>query len=55
MAAMQFRPTPSSIIEKPPWTFTVAGSAELRITDAFIRGDNFTVFDFGEPVLTTPL
>jgi hypothetical protein len=37
-----------------PWTFSLAGAAELRITDAFIRGDNFTVFDFGIPVLTTP-
>jgi hypothetical protein len=41
-------------IEQPPWTFTLTGLADLRITDAFIRGDSFTVFDFGNPVLTTP-
>jgi hypothetical protein len=39
-----------------PWMFSVASATELRITDAFQRGDSFNVFDFGgeTPILTTP-
>ena len=40
----------------PPWTFSATSATELRITDAFQRGDSFNVFDFGgqTPILTTP-
>lgn len=38
----------------PPWIFSMVGAGELRITDAFDRGDRFTVFDNGVAVLTTP-
>lgn len=41
---------------KPPYTFTAPiGGALLTITDAFTRGDAFSVFDFGILVGSTPL
>ena len=36
----------------PPWTFS--GAATFRITDAFLRGDQFSVFDNGVLIGTTP-
>lgn len=38
-----------------PWTFTVAHKAVFSITDQFAPGDNYDVFNFGAPLLTTPL
>lgn len=32
----------------PPWTLTApAGGAKLTVTDAFLSGDRFEIFDFG--------
>ncbi|HEV7796875.1 MAG TPA: hypothetical protein VGO73_01870, partial [Pyrinomonadaceae bacterium] len=40
----------------PPWTFTApAGGANLTVTDAFLRGDQFEVFDFGVSIGATSL
>ncbi len=37
----------------PPWTFTApAGGANLTVTDAFLRGDQFEIFDFGTSIGT---
>lgn len=38
----------------PPWTFTAPpGGADLTVTDAFLAGDVFEVFDFGVSLGTT--
>ncbi len=38
----------------PPWTFTApAGGATVSVTDAFLRGDRFEVFDFGTSIGVT--
>lgn len=38
----------------PPWTFTApAGGATITVTDAFLRGDQFDIFDNGNPIGTT--
>ena len=38
----------------PPWTFTApAGGATLTVTDAFLRGDQFEVFDSGSSIGVT--
>src|SRR4029450_3325542 len=29
----------------PPWTFNIGGPGTLTVTDAFVRGDVFEVFD----------
>ncbi|HET9538290.1 MAG TPA: PEP-CTERM sorting domain-containing protein [Mesorhizobium sp.] len=36
-----------------PYVFSLAAPAFFRITDAFIVGDTYTVFDFLTPILTT--
>jgi len=41
-------------LESPSWDFLLAGMAEFRITDAFLRGDSFKVYDDGVLKLTTP-
>ena len=38
----------SIFADAPPWTFT--GWSTLTVTDAFMAGDVFQVFDFGVPV-----
>jgi len=38
----------------PPWTFTSGGSVNFTVTDAFSKGDSFSVFDFGVLVGSTP-
>ena len=38
----------------PPWTFTTLVPETLNVTDAFLAGDAFDVFDFGAPILSTP-
>ena len=39
--------TPTVFLGAPPWTFTSAGSSVLTVTDAFVAGDRFQLFDFG--------
>lgn len=40
----------------PPWTFTApADSAVLTVTDAFLAGDIFRIFDFGSLIGQTSL
>jgi hypothetical protein len=53
--------TPSSggnsvFADAPPWTFTAGfGGADLTVTDAFVIGDEFEVFNFGVSMGTTPV
>lgn len=45
----------STFAGAPPWTFTLgAGGGTLTVTDAFLIGDSFNVFDFGGPIGITP-
>ena len=39
----------------PPWTLTTADPITLFVTDAFVAGDAFQVFNNGVPVLSTPI
>jgi len=40
--------TPTLFLNTPPWTFTAAvQGATLTVTDAFVSGDRFEIFDFG--------
>ena len=40
--------TPTSFLDAPPWTFDAGGGgALLTVTDAFLAGNRFEVFDFG--------
>ena len=39
--------TPTSFLDPPPWTFLSAVPILLTVTDAFLAGDRFEVFDFG--------
>jgi hypothetical protein len=42
--------------DAPPWTFTAPpGGATLTVTDAFLRGDIFEIFDFGASIGTTSI
>jgi len=41
--------------DNSPWTFTVTKSSVFSITDAFIAGDNYDVFDGASFLLTTAL
>jgi hypothetical protein len=41
-------------LDPAPWTLDLAGPAVLKITDAFLKGDNFSVYDFKILKLTTP-
>jgi len=36
-----------------PYIYNLANSAYFRITDAYIVGDTYFVYDFGSPILTT--
>ena len=38
----------------PAWTFNLGSSAELKVTDAFLKGDSFNVYDFGTLILEMP-
>ncbi len=41
---------------RPPWKFTAPpAGARLTITDAFLLGDRFEVFDFGVSIGVTPM
>jgi hypothetical protein len=37
-----------------PWTFTLIGNGTLEVTDAQTSGDSYTVFNFGNPLNTSP-
>ena len=37
----------------PPWTFNLASATTLSVTDAFLSGDIFDIFDFGGLILST--
>ncbi len=37
----------------PPWTFDLRSWTTLSVTDAFLQGDQFNVFDFGALILST--
>jgi len=38
----------------PPWTFNApSGGANLTVSDAFLRGDQFEIFDFGTSIGST--
>ena len=40
--------TPTTFLDNPPWTFSApASGAALTVTDAFVGGDRFELFDFG--------
>jgi hypothetical protein len=43
--------TPTTFLDAAPWTFTSgAAGSTLTVTDAFLSGDRFQVFDFGIPI-----
>jgi hypothetical protein len=44
----------SVYVGDPAWTFNLGSSAELKITDAFLKGDSFNVYDFGTLILEMP-
>ncbi len=37
-----------------PWTFTLIGNGTLEFTDAGTSGDSYSVFNFGNPLNTSP-
>ena len=41
-------------LDPPPWTLDLAAPAVLKITDIFLKGDNFNLYDFNTLILTTP-
>jgi hypothetical protein len=44
----------SAFLDAPPWTFTTPfGGATMKVTDAFLYGDEFQVFDDGGSIGTT--
>jgi len=48
--------TPTTFLDAPPWTFVApVGGTSLQVTDVFLSGDRFEVFDFGSSIgLTSP-
>jgi hypothetical protein len=42
-------------LDTPPWTFTAPVPVIIDVTDGFLAGDSFTVFDFGVLVGSTPV
>jgi YVTN family beta-propeller protein len=43
--------TPTIFLGAPPWTFVApTGGAILTVTDAFVAGDRFQIFDFGASI-----
>lgn len=48
--------TPTQFLDAPPWTFLAPTSGVLlTVTDAFIAGDRFQIFDFGVSIGFTSL
>jgi hypothetical protein len=46
--------TPTDVLDAPPWTFTAPQpGAILLVTDVFLAGDRFEVFDFGSSLGST--
>jgi hypothetical protein len=45
----------SLFLGTPPWTFSSAVTVEFTITDAFLLGDYFDVYDFGTLIGSTPI
>ena len=41
-------------LDPAPWSLNLAAPAVLTITDIFLRGDNFNLYDFNSLILTTP-
>ena len=44
----------STPLDATPWTITVTSSVSLTLTDAFLPGDYFDLFDFGTLMGSTP-
>lgn len=44
----------SQFAPNPPWTFTLSQGGSITVTDAFLLGDAFNVFDFGVLIGSTP-
>jgi hypothetical protein len=48
--------TPTEFLPAPPWTFTAdVGGATLTVTDVFVSGDQFEIFDFGTSIGLTSI
>ena len=45
--------TPTSFAPPPPWEIALTQSGSFTVTDAFLSGDEFDVFDFGVPIGST--
>jgi len=43
----------SVFLDTPAWTFNLSTNVELKVTDAYLSGDTFRVYDFGSLILTT--
>jgi hypothetical protein len=47
--------TPTTFAPAPPWTFDIGPlGGELVVTDAFLYGDSFDIFNFGALLGSTP-
>lgn len=48
--------TPTTFLDAPAWTFTSgATGSTLSVTDAFLSGDRFQIFDFGASIGLTSM
>jgi len=47
-------PLVSVFAPEPTWTFTLSQDANLVVTDAFLHGDSFDVFNNGSYLFSTP-
>lgn len=47
--------TPTTFAPSPPWTFTLTAPGHLVVTDAFLVGDRFEVFNSGTSLGLTSL
>lgn len=45
----------SVFVGAPPWTFNLPQNGFLTVTDAFLYGDSFNIFDFGALIGATPV
>lgn len=45
----------SVFADSPAWTITLLSGADLTVTDAFLKGDEFEVFNFGSSIGSTPV
>jgi len=44
----------STFLDSSPWTFVTVSPVRVTVTDAFLPGDFFDIFDFGAAVGSTP-